>query len=149
MHVDAHQRISEVLDSESLAVVATSDGGAPYCSLVAIAAPATALVYFATTRSTHKWENISADPRVSVLVDNRRNDPVDFHEATAATGVGIAEECLGEDAVNARAALLGRHPYLVDFLESPSTVLVRVRIDRWYVVARFQQVDCVDCAGLS
>ena len=35
---------------------------------------------------------------------------------------------------HARAALLGRHPYLVDFLESPSTVLVRVRIDHWYVV---------------
>ena len=149
MHVDARHRISELLDSESLAVVATSDGGAPYCSLVAIAAPATALVYFATTRSTHKWENLSADPRVSVLVDNRRNDPVDFHEAAAATGVGIAGECLGEDAVIARAALLERHPYLVDFLESPSTVLVRVDIDRWYVVVRFQQVDCIDCAAVS
>jgi hypothetical protein len=147
--VDALKRIGALLDSESLAVVATSDAGAPYCSLVAIAAPETALVYFATTRSTHKWENLLADPRVSVLVDNRRNDPVDFHEATAATGVGIAEECVGQDAVNARAALLGRHPYLVDFLESPSTVLVRVRVDRWYVVARFQQVDCIDCSALS
>ena len=147
--MDALQRIGALLESESLAVVATSDGGAPYCSLVAIAAPETALVYFATTRSTHKWENLSADPRVSVLVDNRRNDPVDFHEAAAATGVGIAEECFGEDAVNARATLLGRHPYLVDFLESPSTVIVRVRVDRWYVVARFQQVDCIDCAALS
>lgn len=147
--MDALQRLGALLESESLAVVATSDRGAPYCSLVAIAAPETALVYFATTRSTHKWENLSADPRVSVLVDNRRNEPVDFHEATAATGLGIAEECLGEDAVNARATTLGRHPYLVDFLESPSTVLVRVRIDRWYVVTRFQQVDCIDCAALS
>ena len=84
--MDALRRISELLDSESLAVVATSDGGAPYCSLVAIAAPETALVYFATTRSTHKWENLSADPRVSVLVDNRRNYRVDFHEAAAANG---------------------------------------------------------------
>jgi len=147
--VDTHQRISELLGSESLAVVATSDGGAPYCSLVAIAPTAAPLVYFATTRSTHKWENLIADPRVSVLVDNRNNDPADFHEAVAATGVGLAQECLGEDAVNARAALLGRHPYLADFLESPSTAMVRVDIDRWYVVARFQQVDCVDCAALS
>ena len=147
--MDALHRISALLESEALAVVATSDGGAPYCSLVAIASPATALVYFATTRSTHKWENVSADPRVSVLVDNRRNDPADFHEAAAATGIGIAEECFGEDAVNARAALLSRHAHLVDFLESPSTALVRVRIDRWYVVTRFQQVDCVDCPALS
>ena len=97
-HVNAVKRIGALLESESLAVVATSDQGAPYCSLVAIAAPETALVYFATTRSTHKWGNLSGDPRVSVLVDNRRNDPADFHEAAAATGVGTAEECLGEDA---------------------------------------------------
>ncbi len=84
---------------------------------------------------------------MSVLVDNRRNDPADFHEAAAATGVGTAEECLGEDAADARATLLRRHPYLADFLDSPSTVLVRVRIDHWYVVTRFQRVDRVECAG--
>ncbi len=145
--MDARRRIGTLLESTSLAVVATSNEGAPYCSLVGIAAPVEGLVYFATTRSTHKWANLAADPRVSVLVDNRSGKPVDFHEATAATGVGTAEECRDDAAAAARAALLERHPYLLDFLDSPSTVLVRVRIEHWYVVTRFQQVDRVDCAA--
>lgn len=139
---DTQQRLEQLLATEPLAVLSTSHDGAPYASLVAIAALEPGRVHFATTRSTRKWGNVSEDPRVALLVDDRSNDPADFHRAAAATGIGAAAESEGANRDTAREALLERHPHLADFLASPSTVIASVDIERWYVVTRFQSVDC-------
>lgn len=144
---DSRARLEALLASQPLAVVATAHEGAPYASLVAIAAQGDARLFFATTRATRKWRNLEADPRIAILLDDRTREPADFHAAAAATGIGRATECAGEEAEAARAALLARHPHLADFLASPSTALVRVDIERWYVVTRFQAVDCIVTGG--
>ncbi len=139
---DTPQRLEQLLATQPLAVLSTSHNGAPYASLVAIAAREPGRVHFATTRSTRKWGNVSDDPRVALLVDDRSNDPADFHRAAAATGIGVASESEGAEREAARQTLLERHPHLAEFLASPSTVIASVEIERWYVVTRFQSVDC-------
>lgn len=134
------EQIAALLAAQPLASLGTSEGGSPYLSLVAIAAERPAVLYFATTRATRKWANLTADPRVSLLVDNRSGRTADFHEATAATGVGTAAECAGDEAARGRELLLARHPHLREFLSAPSTAVMCVRIERWYVVTRFQSV---------
>ncbi len=140
-------RLHELLATQPLAVLATSDDGAPYASLVAIAAEGESCLYFATSRATRKWGNLSSDTRVAVLLDDRTGNRSDFHSAAAATGVGTASECIGEAAQTGRDALLARHPHLETFVTSPSTVIARVDVARWYVVTRFQSVDCIECSS--
>jgi hypothetical protein len=76
--------IRELLESQWLAVLSTQDHGQPYCNIIAIAATDDLKnLLFATTRATRKYANLMADPRVAVLVDNRKNDPSDFADAAA------------------------------------------------------------------
>lgn len=142
-------RLDDLLASQPLAVLATESGGRPYTNLIAFAADGRARVFFATTRSTRKWNYVTANHAVSVLVDDRTNRELDFHEAAAATGLGSAEVCAGAARTRGLDLLLRRHPHLVDFLTSPSTDILLVRITDWYVVERFQAVTHVDTAGTA
>lgn len=142
--MEARDRVEELTATQPLAVLATADEGAPYCSLVAIGVAGPAEIVFATTRTSHKWANLCAEPRVSLLLDNRTNQPSDFGDAYAATATGVASECLGESAERARGVLLDRHPHLDAFLAADSTALVSVNVERWYVVDRFQHVERYD-----
>jgi nitroimidazol reductase NimA-like FMN-containing flavoprotein (pyridoxamine 5'-phosphate oxidase superfamily) len=88
--------IRNLVESQKLAVLATQNHGQPYSNLIAFAAT-TDLKYllFATTRATRKYANLMADPRVAMLVDNRKNDVSDFAEAAALTALGKAWELHG------------------------------------------------------
>jgi nitroimidazol reductase NimA-like FMN-containing flavoprotein (pyridoxamine 5'-phosphate oxidase superfamily) len=133
--------IKELLESQKLAVLSTQNHGQPYCNLVALAAtPDLQYLLFATTRATRKYANLMADPRVAVLVDNRRNAPVDFTEAAALTALGQAWEVHGAERQQYLTVYLKKHPYLEDFTAAPTCALLRIRVDKYIVVTRFQEV---------
>jgi len=117
------ERLRALLESQRLAVLATHRE-----------------VLFATTRSTRKYENITADARVALLIDNRSNQDSDIHEATAVTATGRADEIEGADKERFLRLYLERHPYLQDFVNSPTCALLRVRVETYYLVNRFQEV---------
>jgi heme iron utilization protein len=143
---DSVARLDRLLATQPLAVLATSEEGAPYASLVAVANLGRSRLYFATPRATRKWGNMSSEPRVALLFDDRGNDPVDFHQAAAATGLGAARECEGEEAARGKAALLERHPHLAGFLSAPTSAVMCVDVQNWYVASRFQSVDRIECS---
>ena len=133
--------IRNLLESQKLAVLSTQDHGQPYSNIVAMAATADLkYLLFATTRATRKYANLMADPRVAVLVDNRRNDPGDFAEAAALTALGKVWELQGGDRQQFLEVYLKKHPYLKDFVASPTCALLRVKVDRYILVTRFQEV---------
>ena len=138
---DLEAKIGELFRTQGLAVLSTQGEGQPYSSLVAFAAtPDLREMLFATTRSTRKFHNLAAEPRVSLLVDNRSNREADFREAMAVTAVGRANEVSGGDLEALRRVHLAKHPSLEDFLSGPACALVRVRVESYYVVQRFQDV---------
>ena len=98
------------------------------------------ILFFATTQSTRKFANLSGDPRVSMLVDNRTNNPSDFRWAKAVTVTGKAEKIDKEKEVEITETYLRKHPHLKDFLDSPSCALIRIRVETYYLVTRFQEV---------
>ena len=135
------ERLKALLESQRLAVLATHREGQPYGSLVSfVATEDMKQVLFATTRSTRKYENLTADARVALLIDNRSNQDSDIHEATAVTATGRAEEIEGADKERFLRLYLERHPYLRDFVNSPTCALLRVRVETYYLVNRFQEV---------
>ena len=133
--------LTALLESQRLAVLSTYGEGQPYASLVAFAASDDlATVCFATTRATRKYANLTQQPCVAFLIDNRENRLSDFHEAAAATGLGRAKELDGDEREQWLAMYLEKHPHLENFVTAPTSALFGVTMHVYYVVNRFQHV---------
>lgn len=133
--------LEELFTTQPLAVLSTQNEGQPYASLVAFATSEDLKeLYFATTRATRKYANLSSDPRVAMLVDSRSNEVSDFRWAMAVTATGKAEEVEGQEKDKVLKTYLAKHPHLDDFVSSPSCALLKIRVQRYYVATRFQNV---------
>ena len=133
--------LKKLLRSQPLAVLATQGTGQPYASLVAfVSSDDLKSLYFATTRSTRKYANLSADSRVAMLVDNRSNKASDFRWAMASTATGTAVEVTHGDRESVLDRYLAKHPNLKDFVQSPTCALCQIRVQSYYVVTHFQSV---------
>jgi nitroimidazol reductase NimA-like FMN-containing flavoprotein (pyridoxamine 5'-phosphate oxidase superfamily) len=135
------ENVRSLLSGQRLAVVATHTAGQPYANLVAFAeSPDLKSLYFATARSTRKFENLMTDRRVALLIDSRRNREGDFHEAVAATATGNATEVDGAEKEQALGLYLAKHSYLEEFVRAPTCALFRVRVLKYTLVRNFQNV---------
>lgn len=135
------ERIGLLFEDQSLAVLATSLGGHPYTTLVAVVATQDLrYLFFATTRPTRKFANIQADSRVSLLVDSRQHNVHDFRQALALTALGHASAIEGSAHEEGRLLLLAKFPQLKDFIDAPTCVLFRVEVQKYIMVDHFQHV---------
>jgi len=133
--------LRDLFSSQPLAVLATQCNGQPYGNLVAFAATEDLKVLlFATARGTRKFANITMDPRVAMVMDSRTNQKADFQRAVAVTATGIAEEVASTERDHLIKLYLLKHPHLKKFVKSPNSTLLRVKVDTYYVVKRFQNV---------
>ena len=133
--------LQELFATQSLAVLATQDESQPYGSLVAFAATQDLKhLLFATTRATRKFGNLTRNPKVALVIDDRANQEGDFHRATAVTAMGSVAEVNGPERKRLLDLYLHKHPYLREFASSPTCALVRVSVDTYYVVSQFQNV---------
>ena len=135
------QEIRELLESQQLAALATQAQGAPYASLVAfVASEDLKRLYFATSRSTRKYANLTADPRAALLVDSRSNALSDFHRARAVTAVGRTHEVDDRERDAVIPRYLEKHPHLKTFVHSPTCALLDLTVNTFYLVSTFQKV---------
>ena len=133
--------LKKLFSDQLLAVLGTQSQQGSYGNLVAFAATDDLKnLIFATTRSTRKYENLIEAPRVSMVMDNRSNREIDFHEAVAVTATGTAKDINGSDRVHLQKLYLEKHPYLIDFVAAPTCALIRVDVETYYIVRQFQQV---------
>jgi len=133
--------LKDLFSSQPLAVLATQFNGQPYGNLVAFAATEDLKgLLFATARGTRKFANIATDPRVAMVMDSRTNRRVDFQKAVAVTATGMVEEVKGTERNDLLKLYLSKHPHLKKFVTSPTCALLRVEVDAYYVVKKFQNV---------
>lgn len=138
---NAKRDLKKLLQTQPLAVLATQDLGQPYASLVAfVSSDDLKSLYFATTRSTRKYANMSGDSRVALLVDNRSNKASDFRWAMAATATGKAKEVTSRRRKSALDLYLAKHPHLREFVHSPTCALCEIKVQTFFLVTRFQNV---------
>lgn len=141
MNEKLKETLRDLLESHMLAVLATQKNGQPYASLVAFAATRDFKeILFATTRPTRKFANVLSEPRVALLVDSRTNQASDIHNAVAVTALGKVEEVEETERATLLPIYLAKHPHLSEFVSSPTCALLRVRVDAYYMVSRFQEV---------
>jgi len=133
--------LKNLFPSQKLAVLATQSKKQPYGNLVAfVATKDLKHLLFATTRATRKYTNISENPRVAMVMDNRSNQEADFHQAAAVTATGVAKEVKGSEKETLLRLYLSGHPYLKDFVSSPTCALLKMNVETYYVVRQFQNV---------
>lgn len=138
---DMRRDLEALFSTEPLAVLSTQNEGQPYGSLVAFASSEDLKeLYFATTRATRKYANLSSDPRVAMLVDSRSNEVSDFRWAMAVTATGKAEEVKGQEKQKVLKTYLAKHAHLEEFVRSPSCALLKILVESYYVATRFQNV---------
>jgi len=135
------QTVQTLLDSQIQGVLATQHDQQPYTSLMAFAVTTDLhWIVFATCRATRKHANLLANPCGSLLIDNRTNEPVDYHDAVAITAQGTVSEVDGARHAELLQLYLRKHPQLRDFVTATDTVLLKLEVESYYVVSQFQNV---------
>ena len=135
------KRLAELFRLQNLAALSTHNNGQPYASLVAFyASDDLTHIYFVTPKTTRKFANLTGDNRVAVMVNSSTNQASDFHQAISVTAIGKAKEIIGSDKEHILGQYLAKHPYLEDFVRSPTCALVGVAVASYYLVKNFQNV---------
>ena len=133
--------IHQLLRDQQLGVLSTAGTEGPYANLVAFAvSDDDHHLFFVTPRATRKFANISTEPRVALLVNNSINRSGDFHQAAAVTALGCAATIQAPVLDGVRDRYLAKHPHLEEFAYSPSCAFVAIRVERYILVERFQNV---------
>ena len=133
--------VHRLLRGQQLGVLSTAGEKGPYASLVAFAiSNDDRRIFFVTPRTTRKFANIATDARVALLVNDSINRPEDFHQAAAVTAVGRAFTIEPPELDSVRDRYLAKHPYLEEFADSPSCEFMAIRVERYILVERFQNV---------
>jgi len=90
--------VKDLLSSQRLAVLATQSQRQPYGSLVAFMGTGRLETPGFRYDPCHsEYANISKNPRVAMIIDNRSNREADFHQAAAVTATGIVKEVEGSE----------------------------------------------------
>ena len=138
---DVKARLKELFDTQRLAVLATQEGSQPYTSLMSFAATEDLKhIVFVTSQSTRKYANLEKNSQVALLIDSRTNRESDIREAIAVTAIGKACEVKLDEKQSLIDLYRTKHPHLDEFLMSPSQVLIKVTVQSYVVVSKFQKV---------
>jgi len=142
--------IKKLIQLQNLAVLGTSNGDNPHCSIVNFSATDDLQsIVFATNRCTRKYSNLINNRRVSLLIDNRSNQGSDLYRTVAVTVFGNARELALEEKAPFLLHHLIKHPSLVEFTDSPNCALILVEVERYLVVQKFQIVTELNPRSLS
>ncbi len=140
------ERLKAIEKGEHFAVLATSDKGRPYTSLIAFTlAHDLKQLIFATPRNTRKYANLIHSENIALLIDNRSQKQKKLLETEAITIIGVARPVRkGKKRDEIAKIFLAKHPDLAEFINSPSTALIVVNINQCIHVGRFQTVSILN-----
>ncbi|MHA2431863.1 MAG: pyridoxamine 5'-phosphate oxidase family protein [Candidatus Thorarchaeota archaeon] len=139
------ERLTELFNSQIVSVLGTSASDEPYSCLVGFKFTHNlGEVVFATMRNRLKYRQISANPRVSLMVDNRKNTPYDFDTTTSVTVIGDAVDTESPEREKLAKMLVSKNSFLSEFVESPDCAVVKVQIEKMYIVDNFESVTKIE-----
>lgn len=142
MSPKTREKLTQLFDSQLIAVLGTSSDDDPYTCLVGFKFTSDLKnLIFATMRNRLKYRQISSNPRVSLIIDNRKNSPSDFSHATSVTVVGTAVDTEEPERTELSEMLIKRHPFLTDFVSNSNCAIMKVMIEKMYIVGEFERVQ--------
>jgi len=137
----ARHLLADLFTSQIQAVLATACQQQPYTSLMAFAATDDLRrLLFATNRSTHKYANLQANPRIAMLIDNRSARLSDHFGGIAVTAIGGAHELPDTEKADLLPLYVAKQPNLKDFVYSTECAFMALQVEHYYIVSRFHDV---------
>ena len=113
-------------------------GGDPYCSLANVATHADGSPILLISRLALHTQNILADARISLMLDERaEGDPLEGSRIMLA---GRAEEASGDDVAMLRRRYLNAHPSAEAFVDFKDFSFFRIRPHAGHLVAGFGRI---------
>lgn len=134
--------IRKLASEQSFGVLATGSNEEPYSSLISFAnTEDLKYIVFATPIDTRKFDLINQNQGVSLLIDNRSNQPKSINDIVALTAIGSVK-ILSEDYDREKWSkiLVDKHSYLNEFISAKSTAIVLIEITKYFYVSSFQEV---------
>ena len=136
-----HALVGSILRQQNTAVLGTCFMEIPRCSQVPFAVSEDLrTIVIITAQNTAKYENMAANPNVSLLVAAPAAE-----EATlqALTVTAFAAKPKGARKSQAMALFIRKHPALRTTASSPDTALVELKVDSYGLIAAFQEKPAV------
>lgn len=136
------QSIKELCEDQSFGVLSTKGTDQPYSSLIGFATSYNLeYIVFATPVQTRKFNLLTHNEKVSVLIDNRSNQPDSINRISALTAIGSVTVLNQESDIKKWSnVLINKHPYLDKFINASSTAIVLIKVSKYFYVRRFQEV---------
>ena len=123
---------------KNICVLATITGDKPYCSLMAYVTDENCEeIYMVTLRNTQKYKNLTENPAVSLLIDNREKSPRSGAKALTVAGVYSKIES-EEKRKEVQAKFLAVHPHLTDFMNHPEAEILCIEIGSFLMLKGLQ-----------
>lgn len=138
---DAIQIIKKICDDQAFGVLSTQGTHGSYSSLISFSINEDySKLVFATPINTKKIDQIKHTNGVSILIDNRNDNPHKINDIVGVTLTGKAHIVRKENQDQWIKLLTDKHEYLKGFAEADSTVIVMIDISKYYFVSSFQEV---------
>jgi nitroimidazol reductase NimA-like FMN-containing flavoprotein (pyridoxamine 5'-phosphate oxidase superfamily) len=125
-----NEKMKSLIQNSEICVLATMGPQGPHTSLMGyLSSEDSAQIFLVTKADTLKYRNLRSEPRVSILIDDRRAG--DAGELRALTISGRAEEVRD---TRSEAELLARFtnelPHLCPIASDPGSKVLRVKIEK-------------------
>jgi len=134
--------IEDIFKISRYAVLATVGQGQPHASLIAVTPmDGYRKLIFATYRNTRKFNNLTHNSKVAVLVESIDINRTGLKDSFVLTAFGQVEDIEITEKNLVFEAHLERHPGLLSFMQSEDCSLVRIKVDTYQVVRGIDDVE--------
>jgi len=123
--------MNDLIKSQLVCVLATVSGNQPHCSLMSYAVDQECReIDMFTFKNTKKYRNLTTNPAVSILIDNRNKNGEEKKGQTIALTInGLFEEIQNQQKRESiRQRLSQKHPQLQKLMDDPNVEFFSVRI---------------------
>ena len=124
--------IKELIENNLVCVLATVSGASPHCSLMSYVADTDCQeIYMVSHKNTKKYQNLTNNPAVSLLIDSREISlSPGKKRSLALTVTGIFQQDAPAEKKRAvRELLRGKHPDLGALLDDSGAEIIVLKIN--------------------
>jgi nitroimidazol reductase NimA-like FMN-containing flavoprotein (pyridoxamine 5'-phosphate oxidase superfamily) len=126
------EAMKDIIRKNDLCVLATVSEGSPHCSLMSYVSDESGHeIYLVSHRDTKKYLNMMQNPSVSLLIDNREENPGQARSNIKALTVKGKFHAITEPAEKdaVRVRFQTQHPHLMEFLNDHGIEVFSIKIE--------------------
>ena len=131
---EIYEKIYEIMTNQQFGVLSTVENGTPHTSLVAFTVTnSLRTILLLTKQESRKFQNISVNPIVNILVDRRPLSSQKITDSFAVTAIGSAKPVDLKSANATKELFLFCHPSFTEYLDDPSFALVSISVSKYEI----------------